>query len=471
MTTDLADFTIEMTGTADYQRNIKMLLAGYPGTGKTLFSSTAPSPFFIFFQEQPRIMSIAERYVPHTKVLNQYDAKGRLRVPVWETLLKVVDYLESKKGELYKTVVVDTGDELFQAMKKGKKDQNRGSWNIQDWGWIGDMYREVVNRIIDLNKHVIVTYHLKQSQEGDDGEVFREVALQGQAKDEVAGWFDIVGVIDSWEERTEKGLVIPHRGIKVQTTPRYPFVKDHSGKLGGLFELSDNFVGDFPRLEKAVYADVPTTEHEVLEIVAVEEATQEEPAKVSSETGVPSPEELDAKKGVTAKKPAKKAPAKKAPAKKAPAKKKEEEPVEEVADQEDTGQDLDSEGPAVSATTGADEKGDTEEGGNSEPETVETEGEAEEVTTEEALNNVEEAFPDSQVVAATCAVELDDGEVCGNPLVKDKTDLKGNKIADSNGEPIIVPDTDLVDLSMIRFRKHMCRTHFQQAREQQKKEG
>lgn len=458
-------FTIEMTGAQDYQRMIKMAIAGYPGAGKTLFSSTAPTPFFIFFREQPRIMSIAERYMAHTKVTNKYDDVGRLKTPVWDTLLEVVEYLESEKGDSYKTVVVDTGDELQQAMKEGKKAQNRGKWAIQDWGWLADMYREIISRIIDMEKHVIVTYHLKQSQEGDDGEMFRELALQGAAKDEAGGWFDIVGVIDSWEETTDKGVVVPHRGILVKTTPRYPFVKDHSGKLGRIFELSDNFVGDFPRMHEIIYANVPTSDHEVLEQVVAQPEKKKPARKTKAETGVPTPEDVKQKKE------AKKKPPKKEEADEEAADTPD--PVEAAPADDKSGSTPDGEGPVETEAGGhtteqedsGSERGDQRSDVPDETPQEETE-KAEQPPADdvEALDNVKEAFPDATVEYVTCAAELDDGELCGQPLTKHKTDTHGKEELTSEGEPIVVPDRDLMDLTMIRFRKPMCREHFTAAR-------
>lgn len=452
-------FNVEMTGAQDYQRTIKMANCGYPGAGKTLFASTAPSPFFVFFREQPRIMSIADRYIPHTKVTNRLDDQGRLLVPIWDTLLEVVEYLESERGADYETVVIDTGDELFQALKEGRKAANRGKFAIQDWGWLGDTYREVINRIIDLPKHVIVNFHLKNTQEGEDGEIVREIALQGQAKDEVAGWFDLVAVIDSWEEETQEGKIL-HRGLLTSTTPKYPFVKDHSGKLPKVFELSDNFVGDFKRLHDLIYKDLPAADHEVIETVEVEAKAKPE-KKTSGETGVPTPDDVAKKKG----------------------KKKSDDDTEEVAaDAEgdadtDKGDDPSSEGTEAEKADSPTEregeateesKADDESGGDAEEEESASDESSEAEsgdgpTMKEATEEVEKQLG-AEVVQATCEFEVD-GEACGKPLVKTKTDEMGEPVTDQEGNPIVIPDRDLMDLTKIRFRKHMCREHFKQARE------
>ena len=72
-------FDVEMTGVSDYGTKVKMIVAGQAGAGKTLFSSTAPEPLYIFFREQPRIMSIANRYMPHVKVLPELDENGKIK--------------------------------------------------------------------------------------------------------------------------------------------------------------------------------------------------------------------------------------------------------------------------------------------------------------------------------------------------------------------------------------------------------
>jgi hypothetical protein len=448
-----------MTGAQDYQRKIKMAICGYPGAGKTLFTSTGPQPFFVFFRDQPRIMSIADRYIPHAKVINRLDSSGRLETPVWETLLEVIEYLESERGKEYATVGIDTGDELFQALKEGRKAANRGKFAIQDWGWLGDTYREIVNRIIDLPKNVVVGFHLKNTQEGDDGEIVREIALQGQAKDEVAGWFDIVGVLDSWEEETQDGKIL-HRGMLTHTTPKYPFVKDHSGKLPKVFELSKNFVGDFQRLHDLIYKDLPKSDHEVLETV-VPEPKPAKGKKTSVETGVPTPDDIAKKKGAKSADP------------------ETDDPGDESKDAAGKGGKAEGKGGKAAdraekepAEAGDDpqspqaEEPSSEAGGGAEPEDRQADEKDGEATLEEATAIVEEELGATEVFVdgvATCEFEVD-GEPCGKPLIKKKVDEMGDPVADENGEVIMVPDSDLMDLTKIRFRKHMCREHFTAAR-------
>jgi hypothetical protein len=474
-------FNIEMTGAQDYQRMIKLANCGFAGTGKTLFASTAPQVFYLFFREQPRIMSIADRYMPHAKVTNRLDDAGRLDTPVWDTLFEVVEYLDSERGQEYKSVCVDTGDELFQALKEGRKAANRGKFGIQDWGWLGDTYREIINRLIDLPKNVIINYHLKNTQEGEDGEIVREIALQGQAKDEVAGWFDIVAVLDSWEEPVQEGKEgkILHRGMLTHTTPRYPFVKDHSGKLPKIFELSENFVGDFQRLHDLVYAQLPASDHEVIETITPE-PKPDKTKKTSAETGVPTPDDIAKKKG-TAEKEVGNEPVDGDASRTAEG--KGDDPVEQGekagadgsdtsgADQADS-QPVTTEGQAPEKASEDSHEAKSAVSGSGEADsTVKPDPEKEAgVTTEQATEALKKELGAVEVGAmdgvVTCQFEVngDLGDLCGKPLVKRKMDEMGNPIGDENGEPILIPDADLMDLTKIRFRKYMCREHFTQAR-------
>jgi hypothetical protein len=253
---------IEMTGKEDRLSPWKYAIGGYPGSGKTLLASTAPNPLFVFFRENPRIKSIANRYVPHVKVLNDDTAS------VLEKMQALAVHLELT-GE-YETLVVDTGDELQVAMKEARRIRNGGEFGVSDWGWLGDTYRELMTTLIDLPMRVIVLFHVKNSQEGDDGQMIRELLLQGSVKDEASGWFDVVGALDTFEVGDEQGDLETHRVLLTHSSRLYPWLKDHSGNLPRRYELSAGFVNDISGIEdvlnsteiaaeKAVLSEVNTT--------------------------------------------------------------------------------------------------------------------------------------------------------------------------------------------------------------------
>ncbi len=431
-------FTIGLTGSEDYSKTINQAVCGFAGSGKTIFASTAPAPFYVVFKEKPQIMSIADRYMPIAKVLTQYNLdKTKVITPVWDVLLKLVQWLESDKGSGFETIVIDTGDELFKAMKATRKVMNMGKFPIGDWDWIAESYRGIMARILDMDKNVIVNFHLKNTQAGEDGEIVRELALQGQVKDEAAEWFDLVGVLDSWEEATDSGKVT-RRGMLTKSTPTYPFVKDHSGKLPKVFPISDDFVGDYKRMSELIFEHVPQTGRQVIDTIDMDDVVESLPDDVT----IPTPADVTGKKGT-----AKKSTAKKTTVKGAADDANETEPKKEQSDPP-TSDSGDADGgtePPVQAAEKPDEG--TSGSQNDEQvfeseETTDLDGAAEEVAKQLG----------GTVEAPIC-------HECGGPVVKQLLDAVGEPVLE-DGEPVWVADNDLANLTMIRYRKNLCRVHY-----------
>lgn len=429
-------FTIGLTGSEDYSKTINQALCGFAGSGKTIFASTAPSPFYIVFKEKPQIMSIADRYMPIAKVLTQYNLdKTKVITPVWDVLLKLVMWLESDKGSGFETIVVDTGDELFKAMKATRKVMNMGKFPIGDWDWIAESFRGIMARILDMDKNVIVNFHLKNTQAGEDGEIVRELALQGQVKDEAPEWFDLVGVLDSWEEATDSGKVT-RRGMLTKSTPTYPFVKDHSGKLPKVFPISDDFVGDYKRMSELIFEHVPQTGRQVIDTIDMDDVVESLPDDVS----VPTPEDVKDKKGIakkTTKKGAANATDESGPEKDpAPAKSAKADEGTEPADQGTVDGGDEPAKPISKEDTPVPES----------EEATDLDGAAEEVAKQLG----------GTVEAPIC-------HECGGPVVKKLLDAVGGPVLE-DGEPVWVADNDLANLTMIRYRKNLCRTHYDEVK-------
>lgn len=313
---------VSMTGKEDREGPTKIAVAGFAGAGKTMFASTAADPLFIFFREHPRIKSIANRSISHVKFVNHVDGDGKLVLSVQEQMFQLLAYFtEAENAEQYKTIVFDTGDELFLALKEGRRAVNNGKWDGSDWGWLGDTFREIIGAFIDLPHDLIVNFHLKRSQEDDFS--YREFALQGAAKDEAPGWFDIVGVLESYQGQTDTGERFTQRALLTHPNPSYPFLKDHTFALPQYYELSHDFVGDHPRmLEILANPDLlPKSDREVIERY---EGGSVEPAGMFTQvdggvTVVPSPDDLKKVKEETAKEVKKASKPKAKPKKKAEA--------------------------------------------------------------------------------------------------------------------------------------------------------
>lgn len=387
---------ITTTGKEDREGHWKVAVGGFAGAGKTLLASTANAPLFVFFQENPRLKSIANRYIPHLKLVND---EGPEVITVQDKLAMLNIKLTMSDHE-YKTLVIDTGDELFQAMKQGRKMKTGGEFGIADWGWIGDAYRDVITGLIDLPMDVIVLYHIKNTQDGgEDGYIIRELMLQGAAQAEAPSWFDVVGALDTFEVIGEDGDSFTRRVLLTRSSRTYPWVKDHSGQLPPRFVLSDDFVGDFPRMLKTMHG-----EEEISEALVVEEVEAVIPEPSTEDVDVPTPEQLEEKKS------------KKKPEEKKKKKKKDKD-IKEMAKE------------ASEAAKPKDSADEAEESSESIP------------TEEEATSQDQE----------TDAVEE----------LKEQLDAEEVKIcAECKTE---VDDNDLLELTQIRFRKNLCREHFKEA--------
>lgn len=418
----------------------KIAICGHGGAGKTLFASTAPSPLYVFFSENPRIKSIARRYMPHVKLTNQY--KDDVLVTSVQDQLKGLSFWLQIDEHEYQTLVIDTGDELFQAMKEARRAKNAGEFGVGDWGWIADAYREVMEGLIDLHMNVIVLFHIKTAQEGDSGAVYKELMLQGQAKDEAPGWFDVIGALDTYEVVTEDGETLTRRVLLTHSSRMYPWVKDHSGALPHHFQISDDFVGDFGRMFDLLTredADEKFGSHEVLQVV-------EPPVEIEIKTGapVPSPEQLNQKKKEVKEKPKKK-PVK---AKKPKVETTKEEP--EDTDVQDPPQQ--EEKPVAGIQQPVEEE-------VVEPEPILSVDPDLEVAAEVGKAEQEEPEePATSVVRHTTTAQVVEA---AEELIKEELGAEQVYLCDVCSEEIT--DENVRELGQMRFHKYLCRPHYLEA--------
>lgn len=283
---------VEMTGKEDRVGPWNVAIAGHPGVGKTLFASTSPEPLFLFFKDNPPLKSIANRHVPHIKITNDVDADGFLAVSVMDKMRMLL--MQVQLGEFnYDTIVFDTANEFYAQMKEARRLKNGGEFEIGDWGWIADTYREIMTAFIDLPVNIIALYHVKSAQD-DEGRMYKELMLQGQSKDEAPSWFDVVGVLEAFEVLDDTGEYTK-RVLLTNGTRTYPWLKDHSGAMPQRFDISRDFVGDWDRMYEIFTAE-DTEYKEDQNHVVLEEFGLVEEQQQREVSPVPTPLEVDEKK-------------------------------------------------------------------------------------------------------------------------------------------------------------------------------
>lgn len=266
---------IKRTGAADYDRFVKALICGDPGSGKTLISSTFPDPLYL--TTEGLLMSVADRDVAYQKIKST------------EELLFIVKMLEQPAhvrakqfGFTVNTCVVDTIDDVSHMfLTERMKGQKYDTPQLQDYGWLKEQMTALVTALRNLDMNVVLTCHLKSH---DDGGLSTLIpAIDGGFAQKVAGFVDLAVVLRSKLKTSVVGLDtvrVVERFMQTFPDPQLTWIKDHSGKLPQEFPI--NFEDDYDRLTTIIYGAPPDLTVEivpepetVVEVAAVEEPEPE----------------------------------------------------------------------------------------------------------------------------------------------------------------------------------------------------
>lgn len=203
----------------------RVLIAGYPGIGKTTLGLSAPKPLLIDVDFGiNRVMASAR--------------KDYIQPESYEELLNDLS------GDLsdYETIVVDTGGKLLELMKtyvikndikNAKKD---GTLSLQGYGAVGREFTRFMNYIyFELKKHCVIIFHAVEEKQDEDTKL--RILVEGSTKNTV------------WQN-VELGGFIEMRGNKktigFDNCERY-FAKSSFGIKGNhiIPELDENTPNDF----------------------------------------------------------------------------------------------------------------------------------------------------------------------------------------------------------------------------------
>ena len=180
-------------------KKIRMLIAGFPGIGKTTLALSAPKPLYI------DVDLSAERI--NREVLNL--AEGITQPRDYEELRRDLGMggsdleLQGAKNTLagYETIVVDTGGKLLTIMGQyGKKiepkyGQRDGSLSLKGYGWLGKEFQRFLDHIIYvLDKHIVIVFHTVEEKDGDDTKL--RIKAEGSSKNSVWEVMDLGGFME-----------------------------------------------------------------------------------------------------------------------------------------------------------------------------------------------------------------------------------------------------------------------------------
>ena len=235
-------------------QKIRMLIAGYPGIGKTTLALSAPKPLLIDVDLGiNRVMASARKDFIQP---NNYE-----------------ELLEDLKGDLsdYETLVIDTGGKLLELMKNYviKKDvknaKKDGSLSLQGYGAVArEFSRFMDNCYYNLRKNIVIVFHAVE--EKDEEQTKLRILVEGSTKNtvwqnvEIGGFMEIIGKKKTIGfDNCERYFAKASFGIKgVMEVPELDGTKSNDF-LTKLFQLANNNIK-----KEAVFFEEQKQEYEKL---------------------------------------------------------------------------------------------------------------------------------------------------------------------------------------------------------------
>lgn len=170
------------------QRNVKMMVYGQAGMGKTTLALSAPSALLLDFDNGVKRVNNA----------HLDDSIGIVQIQNWQ---EVVQLLTQEQADLqpFETIVVDTIGKMMDFIIAYRC--NGRQPRVQDWGTINNDFKWFVNALSGLGKHIIFVAHRDSRKEGDDT-VFIP-ALREKNYNSIVTELDLLGYV---EMKNENGI-------------------------------------------------------------------------------------------------------------------------------------------------------------------------------------------------------------------------------------------------------------------------
>ena len=192
------------------EKKIRILIAGYPGIGKSTLALSAPNPLHI--DVDFGIDRIEPRY-----------RKPFIQPQSYEEIL---EDLTPNNVKDFDTLVFDTGGKLINLMslwaikKDPKYGQRDGTLSLKGYGFVGKEFVRLMDYCFyELNKHIVMVFHAIEEKDGDNTRL--RIKVEGQTKNNVWEPMDLGGFMEIYgNDRTigfsncERYFAKGTRGIK-----------------------------------------------------------------------------------------------------------------------------------------------------------------------------------------------------------------------------------------------------------------
>lgn len=174
--------------------NLKVLVIGDSGSGKTVFATSFPGKVFVA-DFDGKVVSAANHYGRHRPEVVQgidyedYFENQASADHYAKFYSKLVQFeTEAKAGKLsISTFVLDSLTTFFDAFLKEVMRQNPaikgpapGIPGLQTYGIATPKFKEQLGRILALPCHIVITAHIDVSKDEVSGEIVRQAKLPGK---------------------------------------------------------------------------------------------------------------------------------------------------------------------------------------------------------------------------------------------------------------------------------------------------
>lgn len=169
------------------RKKIRILIAGYPGIGKSSLALSAPKPLHI--DVDFGIDRIEPRYrVPYIQPKDYNE---------------ILDDLKPENLKDFESLVFDTGGKLISLMalwaikKDPKYGQRDGSLSLKGYGAVGKEFVRLMDYCFyELDKHIVMVFHATEDKDGDATRL--RIKVEGQTKNNVWEPMDLGGFMEMY---------------------------------------------------------------------------------------------------------------------------------------------------------------------------------------------------------------------------------------------------------------------------------
>lgn len=166
-------------------KKIRMLIAGYPGIGKSTLALSAPNALHI--DVDFGIDRIEPRYRRPYIQPKSYD--------------EILTDLTPDNLRDFDTLVFDTGGKLISLMslwaikKDPKYGQRDGSLSLKGYGYVGKEFVRLMDYCFyELQKNIVIVFHATEEKDGDNTRL--RIKVEGQTKNNVWEPMDLGGFME-----------------------------------------------------------------------------------------------------------------------------------------------------------------------------------------------------------------------------------------------------------------------------------